>query len=397
MTRKPAVLFVDDEPRILDGIRRSLRPRRDDWDLAFAADGPAALELLAQTPFDVVVSDMRMPGMDGAQLLARVSERHPCAARVVLSGHSEKEAGLRASVVGHRFLSKPCDGQTLIELLDQLTDGTCVAQDEHQRTTAGAVHCLPILPQQLDRVTRALADRDLPFPDVVEAVANSIGLAAKVLQLANSSFFCTRSRVSCLSYAVTALGVPMVQALVEAERAPWSVPAGCTSAELLDLSAQSRHAVASARLVAQLASPASAPYAHAAALLQDAGRLALLVAGRGGGVAAGGTGADGVGPPARPQDVGAHLLHLWGLPRPVVLAVTDRYAVHDPDAHGLGVSAALRAAHLLLQDTACADPHEGAHEAELGVLLRHPQLTADGVDWRLLAGRVADQTVRALA
>lgn len=395
VTRKPAVLFVDDEPRVLDGIRRSLRSRRHDWDVDFTTDGAAAMEHLAHAPCDVVVSDMRMPGMDGAQLLAQVSTHHPAAARVVLSGHSEPEAGLRASIVGHRFLSKPCDAEALTGLLDQLTRGMGGPRDARLRSAAGAVLCLPILPRQLERVTRTLADPDVDVDEVVEAVTYSIGLAAKVLQLANSSFFCTRKRVTSLPYAVSALGVPTVRALLATDPSCWAIPPGAGREQVQELDALWRHSVATAKLVRQLASPASAPYSEAAALLQDAGRLALL--GARGGDEKWATSATGSADTPHANEVGAHLLQLWGLPRPIVVAVADRYVVREPEPSGLGVGAALRTAHLLLQDTACADPHDGAHEHELAALLTHPQLTAADGDWRGRADLVSQQTARALA
>ena len=73
MVRK--LLFVDDEPKVLEGLRRMLRPLRDEWDMAFARGGPEALQLLGRDAFDVVVTDMRMPDMDGAELLAQVRGR----------------------------------------------------------------------------------------------------------------------------------------------------------------------------------------------------------------------------------------------------------------------------------------------------------------------------------
>ncbi len=393
VTRKPALLFIDDEPRVLDGIRRSLRSRRHDWDMDFKTDGAAAIEHLASAPCDVVVSDMRMPGMDGAQLLAQVSVHHPAAARVVLSGHSEREAGLRASVVGHRFLSKPCDGEALTGLLDQLTQNVGSERNAQLRSAAGAIQCLPILPQQLERVTRTLAVPDVGLPEVVEAVTNSIGLAAKLLQLANSNFFCSGNRVTSLPYAVMALGMPTVQALLAADQARWAIPAGAGPEERQELEALWRHSVAAAKLVRTLASPANAPYSEAAALLQDAGRLALLGARAVGEWGTAPTSAD----TPHPNDVGAHLLQLWGLPRPIVVAVADRYVAREPEPHGLGVSTALRTAHLLLQGTSCADPHDGAYEEELAALLRHPQLTVDDADWRARAELVSQQTAKALA
>ena len=63
------ILFVDDEPNILDGLRRMLRSMRKEFELCFAENARDALEMMDQHEFDVVISDMRMPGMDGADLL----------------------------------------------------------------------------------------------------------------------------------------------------------------------------------------------------------------------------------------------------------------------------------------------------------------------------------------
>ena len=85
------LLFVDDEPKLLDGLKRSLRPMREEWNMTFVTSGAEALQTLGQAPFDVIVSDMRMPVMDGAQLLSEVRQRFPQVARIVLSGQSDKE------------------------------------------------------------------------------------------------------------------------------------------------------------------------------------------------------------------------------------------------------------------------------------------------------------------
>ncbi len=71
------VLFVDDEQAILDGLRNSLRKERKRWDMSFALGGQQALEAMKQTPADVVITDMRMPGMDGAELLRQIQRDFP--------------------------------------------------------------------------------------------------------------------------------------------------------------------------------------------------------------------------------------------------------------------------------------------------------------------------------
>ena len=93
---KNRALFVDDEPLVLSGLRRMLRNLRHDWDMSFANSGKEALALLDELNFAVVVSDMRMPEMDGATLLNEVAIRHPDVARLVLSGHAELDAIMRA-------------------------------------------------------------------------------------------------------------------------------------------------------------------------------------------------------------------------------------------------------------------------------------------------------------
>ena len=103
------LLFVDDEVRILQGLQRQLRVMKDEWQMDFVDSGPKALDFLAANPVDVLVTDMLMPGMDGAQLLAAVMNRHPRTVRLVLSGHADREAVLRLVGPAHQYLSKPCN------------------------------------------------------------------------------------------------------------------------------------------------------------------------------------------------------------------------------------------------------------------------------------------------
>ena len=110
---KMRVLFVDDEPNVLKGLKRSLRPMRHEWDMVFVSSGRDALEALDGEPFQAIVSDMRMPEMDGAQLLNEVLRRHPEVIRIILSGYSDREMIMRAVGATHQYLSKPCDPDTL--------------------------------------------------------------------------------------------------------------------------------------------------------------------------------------------------------------------------------------------------------------------------------------------
>jgi len=108
---KKRILFVDDEPMVLKGLQRTLRKMRQEWDMAFTASGKEALDILDQQPMDVIVSDLKMPQMDGMQLLTEVKARHPHVARIILSGHLEHEMTLQSVQYAHQNLSKPCDAK----------------------------------------------------------------------------------------------------------------------------------------------------------------------------------------------------------------------------------------------------------------------------------------------
>jgi CheY-like chemotaxis protein/HD-like signal output (HDOD) protein len=384
----PRALFVDDEPRVLDGLRRSLRAKRGEWEMVFAEGGAEALALLEQAPYDVLVSDMRMPGMDGAELLTQVSQRHPQVARVVLSGHIEPAAAIQVAVAGHRFLTKPSDVQSLISVIEQLLVRTSRSHQSEARRIAGGVRSIPPLAEHTGEIVGLLApDANLAY--AVSTATHDIGLTAKLLQLSTSRFFGERPRNSSVESIVNAMGVPMVQAVAGAGHLLTS-PGVRDPAIERDLKTTWRHAVATACLVESVASPANRPHAQAAALLQDVGRLiclSLADSDRGSRIDLDAATRDGV--PFR--DVGVELLHLWGLPVPIVAAVSQRDTPQRPDASGLGVAGAVRTAHLLIQQTGSREPVAGTHDEELALLLSHPQLKAQEIDWPRAAEEASRQ------
>lgn len=107
------ILFVDDEPNILQGIKRMLHSMRNEWDMAFATSAFEALATLAKEPFDIIVTDIRMPRIDGIELLEYVARTYPGMIRFILSGQAQKETLLRSIGPMHQYLSKPIDPETL--------------------------------------------------------------------------------------------------------------------------------------------------------------------------------------------------------------------------------------------------------------------------------------------
>ena len=149
------VLFVDDEQQVLDGLRDLLRRQRKHWDMTFASDAQKAMQLMADKPYDVVVSDMRMPGTDGATLLAHVKQHHPEAARIILSGQADRESVLRALPAAHQFLSKPCDADALRTVIERACTLQQMLSDPAIRTLVGGLDHLPSAPQTYFDLTRA--------------------------------------------------------------------------------------------------------------------------------------------------------------------------------------------------------------------------------------------------
>lgn len=208
------ILFVDDEPRILKGLQRMLRKMRHEWIMEFVQSGPEALELLAKKKYDVVVSDMRMPGMDGSQLLAKVQEDYPLTVRIVLSGQSDHESIMKSVRPAHRYLSKPCDP----EILQSTISRACALRDLHKQDSLKRVisqtEFIPSLPSLYKEVMNELKSPDGSIEKVGKLIASDIGMTSKILQLVNSAFFGVPCHVTNPSQAVHLLGLDTVRALV---------------------------------------------------------------------------------------------------------------------------------------------------------------------------------------
>jgi len=117
--RAPVVLLVDDEERILSALRRTLR--REGYELLTAQTPAQALAILDERPVDLVVSDQKMPGLSGVDLLAQIGRRRPGIPRILLTGWPEEIPAARLREVGvHALLPKPWDDTELKSTLRKL-------------------------------------------------------------------------------------------------------------------------------------------------------------------------------------------------------------------------------------------------------------------------------------
>ncbi|MBS1796457.1 MAG: HDOD domain-containing protein [Acidobacteria bacterium] len=373
------VLFVDDDANILQAMRRLLHPLRRDWSCWYAQSGPEALAVLAEQPVDVIVTDMRMPWMDGAELLTEVRDRYPEIIRIILSGYSEKDSAMRSLTAAHQYLSKPCEPEVLQNTIERVFSLRGILNNDALRTFVAKIPNIPSLPHLYSALLDELGRPEPSTPKVAGIIRQDPGMTAKLLQIVNSAFFSLKRRVSDVKEAIDLLGLETIGALTfglgiisQFEAAPGA------EKRLGELWSHCLEVGARARKIARRYAPSAAADSFTAGLLHDVGEFLLAV-----------------NLPdefdrvkkmkieeemttmeaeqrvlgATHAEVGAYLLGLWGLPRQVVEAVAYH---HEPERTGLEGFSAVTAVHIAdaldNQKRAGRPPHfDAAYLSRLGL------------------------------
>jgi HD-like signal output (HDOD) protein len=353
MTGPPRrIMFVDDDPQLLSGLSKALRKYRDRWTMVFAGSGEAALGEFRRARFDVVVSDMRMPVMDGAALLASIRDEDPSTIRMILSGFADRTAIVRALPVAHQFFNKPCDLAELAAAIDRACELRARLSGDAMRAVAEQLGELPPAPVIYHELAARLASAEICVTDIAAAIERDAELCARVLQIASLPLFGGERPVRTIAEVTARVGIEMVVGLALASYTFGL--AGDRPPPDLALAELQRHALQVARAARRLAAcPEVAADAFIAGLVHDIGRIVIATA----------------FPDARAEiarqlgateltvdeversvlgtshgDIGAYLLGRWGLPLPVL----DAVAHQNDEAVELTarpVLAVLRAAH----------------------------------------------------
>jgi putative nucleotidyltransferase with HDIG domain len=182
--------------------------------MEFMDSAQSALERLEKEPFDVVVADMRMPGMSGDQLLNEVMRRHPQTVRFILSGQSDKEAVLRSVGPTHQFLAKPCEADNLRSAIGRACGLRDLLKADSLKRVISRMESLPSLPALYTEIMAEISSPEASIHVVGEIIGKDIGMTAKILQLVNSAFFGLPRHVSSPAQAAGLLGLEIVKALV---------------------------------------------------------------------------------------------------------------------------------------------------------------------------------------
>ena len=376
-TTRLVVLFVDDEQRLLEGIARMLRPLRNEWEVLTANGGDEALAILGQRHVDVLVSDMRMPGMSGADLLDQVTKRHPGTIRMILSGQADRESLLRSIGSTHRYLSKPCDATQIRLAIQQAQDLRHYLVGPGLTDLVARMEDLPSLPEPYLRIQHELQREDPSIERIGDIAAQDMGLVAKLLQLANSGRTARYRAVARPHEAIQLLGIDTVRTLILAQH----LLRGADEARVGDLWHHSMACGTAARAIATAegVDALTADCAFSAGVLHDCGLLleaVLLPDEQSRIVAAIAKGTDDLAAEqaiigTTHQELGAYLLGLWGLPDPLVEAVAHHHTPARSTATGFCPLVAVHVAASLPGVTMSGPEHtpmDGPDVAWLGKL-----------------------------
>lgn len=188
------ILFVDDEPNVLAGYQRQLRKQ---FELDVATSGEQGLAAVRAGSFAVIVSDMRMPGMNGAQFLARVRETAPDSVRMLLTGYADVPTALRAVNEGHifRFLTKPCPSDTLSQALRAGLEQHRLLQAEKELLEQTVRGIIQVLTEVLSLVNPAAFSRGVRVRRLVRQLAEKLNVP-DVWQLEAAAML---SQIGCIT------------------------------------------------------------------------------------------------------------------------------------------------------------------------------------------------------
>jgi HD-like signal output (HDOD) protein/CheY-like chemotaxis protein len=396
------VLFVDDDERVLRGIRRTMRTTHPDWEMSFAGDSEEALQQLEESGADVIVSDAQMPGVDGLALLQLVRMRYPETARIMLTGQVKKEQTYEAVGLVHQFLAKPVPPTELQAAIDRALHLRGLLDDHTLRSVVSRMRALPSQPDVYTRLMRAVRSEDVGLDEIAGIVEENPSVAARVLQLVNSAFFGLPRPTASIKEAVVFIGTKTLRTLVLSVEAFRDLELG-SAANGLDPDALQEHAVTTARIAAEVVSADDKEVAYSAGLLHSIGVLVLAsqLSDEWGRIVA----------EARESQrslleverlvlgvdhgqIAAALLSLWGLPHDVIEAVAQH--LNPAPVTGFG-GKLVGVTHVAsrLADEICPPFLPGV----VGTPIDRDYLMADGSDaslddWRYLAEQIGEESTR---
>ena len=403
--QKLRLLFVDDEPEILTSLRLTLRKERKHWDMLFAESAEEALQFLESNSVDAIVTDMKMPGMNGAELLNRVRDLNPKICRVVISGYADEDLAMRALSIAHQFLGKPVTREQVVVAIDKTCRVMNLIERPELKVLIGDTTSLPAIPNLHVQLMSALRSSECSVDDIAKIVEQDPAMSAKFLQLANSAYFSLPRSVVKIKDAVAFIGFSAVRSIALSSEVLCGFP-DLRNLHGMSITSFQQRATLASRIASKIALDceldetiaATAGVVHGVGLLLLESRAAercdeiwLQACDK-----------DMTWPEAEYEVLGTTnallggaLLESWGLPTPVVETVLHQNDPAAADSVGFGLSGALHVATYLAN--LAMDQHE-ASEHTLRRVLNFGYLNAVRVtdrleEWNQYAASLTAQVV----
>ncbi|MFH1216421.1 MAG: response regulator [Pseudomonadota bacterium] len=202
------ILLVDDDQNVLQSFKRALRPMHSEWNVVLSDNGKSAFELIqAEGAFDLIISDLRMNGLNGIDLLKKVKRASPDTIRFSLTGSTESSILIEAAAVSHRLISKPCEGEMIVALIRNSLLLREKLQNPEVRKQLYKLGVIPSLPKFYQEFCKEIQSPDASVAKLGRIIEKDIGMTAKVLQLVNSAFFGFRKKVTNPVHAAILIGI----------------------------------------------------------------------------------------------------------------------------------------------------------------------------------------------
>ena len=333
------VLFVDNDPGAARELQKALEPMCPEWEMEVVESGEEVLDIMSRNPFDVVVPDISIQGMDGIELLDIVGERYPETVRIIHSELSDPEEVLTSTMAVHQFLMKPCSAETMKNTIERTCTLRDLLRDDTLKKIVAGTRNLPSVPVLYNLIVSEMQSEEPSIKKVGHLISQDVSMSAKILQLVNSSFFALPIKITDPQQAAVFVGIESLKSLVLSLHVFSSIS---KDAELCGFSLLKmwRHSLRTGRLAADIARAEEADRkvveeAMIAGMLHDIGKLILLKVPRkynkvmeltettGCSFAE----AEYIVMGTSHSELGAYLLGLWGLPHNVVEVVAFH---HNP-------------------------------------------------------------------
>jgi HD-like signal output (HDOD) protein/ActR/RegA family two-component response regulator len=275
---KKRILFVEDDPHLLHSLECALQPGPAEWDMGFVESAETALRLMDRERFDVLVSDLHMPGMDGASLLNEASRKHPNIIRFILASLDDKELVMKQVCGAHQFLAKPCEAGALKDAIQCALALDVWLGNRKLQELVGRIRTFPSLPSLYFEVMRELNSPNASTEKIGDIISRDLSMTTKMLRMLNSAYFGLSRQITEPAEAVGFLGLETVKSLILAIQ----VFSQYDNVKPLFFSIDRlwRHSTMIARSAKQIARWETgdddlADNAYTAGLLHDMGRLVL--------------------------------------------------------------------------------------------------------------------------